>query len=175
MKRDPSGHPGKRHTILGELGVHYGLSLFFYFRPCPTACRILVPWLGIEPGSLAVRAWSPNHWTAREFPTLASLFQLEKPQAGALWVRCCVSLGQVMWAECSHSSHLLTWSFPVSVVQGLLQPHPGFWDFHNGVLSMDSCLLVFLWWGLKSGTAYATVLVTSLLHMLLNLSQRGDS
>ena len=32
------------------------------------ACRILVPQLGIEPGSPAVEAWNPNHWTAREFP-----------------------------------------------------------------------------------------------------------
>ena len=32
------------------------------------ACRILVPRPGIEPGPLAVDAWSPNHWVAREFP-----------------------------------------------------------------------------------------------------------
>ena len=32
------------------------------------ACRILVPQPGIEPRPLAVKAWSPNHWTAREFP-----------------------------------------------------------------------------------------------------------
>ena len=28
---------------------------------------ILVPWPEIEPASSAVRAWSPNHWTTREF------------------------------------------------------------------------------------------------------------
>ena len=43
------------------------------------ACRILVPWPGIEPGPRAVRAWSPNHWTVREVPacclfSAASLF-----------------------------------------------------------------------------------------------------
>ena len=32
------------------------------------AYRILVPWPGIEPGPSAVKAPSPNHWTAREFP-----------------------------------------------------------------------------------------------------------
>ena len=32
------------------------------------AFGILVPWLGIEPGSLAVKVASPNHWTTREFP-----------------------------------------------------------------------------------------------------------
>ena len=31
------------------------------------ACGILVPQPGFEPRPLAVKAWSPNHWTAREF------------------------------------------------------------------------------------------------------------
>ena len=30
--------------------------------------EILVPWPGIEPGPLALKAWSPNQWTTREFP-----------------------------------------------------------------------------------------------------------
>ena len=30
------------------------------------AYRILVPQAGMEPRSLAVEAWSPNHWAARE-------------------------------------------------------------------------------------------------------------
>jgi len=30
----------------------------------------LIPQAGIEPpGPLAMRAWSPNHWAVREFPT----------------------------------------------------------------------------------------------------------
>jgi len=28
-------------------------------------CGILVPWPGIEPVPILVKAWSPNHWTAR--------------------------------------------------------------------------------------------------------------
>ena len=32
------------------------------------ACRIFVLCPGIQPGLSAVKAWSPNHWTAREFP-----------------------------------------------------------------------------------------------------------
>ena len=32
------------------------------------ACGILVPRLGIKPASLAMKARSPTHWTAREFP-----------------------------------------------------------------------------------------------------------
>ena len=31
-----------------------------------SACGILVPRPGIEP--TAMKVWSPNHWTAREFP-----------------------------------------------------------------------------------------------------------
>ena len=34
---------------------------------CHVACRILVTQPGIEPASLAVEAWGPNHWIAKEF------------------------------------------------------------------------------------------------------------
>ena len=41
--------------------------LFFWLRH--VAFRILVsPLLGIKPTLLAVEAWNPNHWTAREVP-----------------------------------------------------------------------------------------------------------
>ena len=43
------------------------LFLLFFCLHC-MACGILVPWPGIEPGPSAVRLWSPNPWTAREFP-----------------------------------------------------------------------------------------------------------
>ena len=43
------------------------LELFFFFLAL-LSCGILVPWPGIKPEPLAVEAWSPNHWTAREFP-----------------------------------------------------------------------------------------------------------
>ena len=32
------------------------------------ACGILLPRPGIEPVPSAMKAWSPNHWMAREFP-----------------------------------------------------------------------------------------------------------
>ena len=41
---------------------------FFFFWPRCAACGILVPPPEIKPGSPALEAWSPNHWTAREFP-----------------------------------------------------------------------------------------------------------
>ena len=43
-------------------------SLGYFFWMILAACGILVPQLGIEAGPLAVKAWNPNHWTAREFP-----------------------------------------------------------------------------------------------------------
>ena len=42
----------------------------FFFWPSRMACGILIHQPGIEPGPLAVRARSPNHGTAREFPIL---------------------------------------------------------------------------------------------------------
>ena len=42
--------------------------LFIYFFLLHIACGILVPQLDIEPVPSAVKVWSPNHWTAREFP-----------------------------------------------------------------------------------------------------------
>ena len=38
------------------------------------ACGILVPQPGIEPGPPAMKAQSPNHWIAREFPTYCCYF-----------------------------------------------------------------------------------------------------
>ena len=46
---------------------------FFFFRPYPVACRILVPWPGIEPRSSTVKVWSSNHWSTREFPNHFSM------------------------------------------------------------------------------------------------------
>ena len=43
-------------------------GFIYLFRPCHVACGILVPQPGIEPVSPAMEAWSPNHWTAGEFP-----------------------------------------------------------------------------------------------------------
>ena len=40
----------------------------FVFLPRTEAYRNLVPPPGIEPGPLAVKAQSPNHWTVRKFP-----------------------------------------------------------------------------------------------------------
>ena len=53
--------------------VAYFVFCLFHFGLYPVACWILVAQPGIEPwtpssGLPAVEAWSPNHWTDREFP-----------------------------------------------------------------------------------------------------------
>ena len=40
---------------------------FFFFLPHYMTCGILVPRLGTESKPSAVKAWSPNQWTTREF------------------------------------------------------------------------------------------------------------
>ena len=58
----------------------YMIYLLFIFWLCCRACRILVPQPGIEPGPSAMKAWSPNHWTSREFP-----LWLSKHKMGYSW------------------------------------------------------------------------------------------
>ena len=43
-----------------------------------TACRILVPQPGIKSRPLAVKMWSPIHWTTMEFPIWGILFSSSK-------------------------------------------------------------------------------------------------
>lgn len=50
--------------------------LFVYFWPHPLVCRILIPWPGVEPWPVAVKAWSPDPQTAREFPS--SVFKIHR-------------------------------------------------------------------------------------------------
>ena len=52
-------------------------SLFFFFQLCHLACRILVPWSGIESVPPEVEAWSLNHWTTKEVPSSPFLMFME--------------------------------------------------------------------------------------------------
>ena len=60
------------HTLFffffGKARKIYFFIFIFIFWPCRVAYGTLTPQWGIELGPSAVRAWSPNHWTAREFP-----------------------------------------------------------------------------------------------------------
>ena len=50
-------------SIYNTKGVIF--TIFFFLAD---ACRIWVPWPGIEPAPPAWRAWGLNHWTTREVP-----------------------------------------------------------------------------------------------------------
>ena len=49
----------------------------FSFWPRLAACGILAPQPGIQPQALAVKALSPNHWTARKFPDIFLIWFLD--------------------------------------------------------------------------------------------------
>ena len=48
--------------------LSHTVFFFFFSWPCHVAFRTLVLQPGIKPRPLAVRLWSPNHWTTRKFP-----------------------------------------------------------------------------------------------------------
>ena len=64
-------------------GVRVDQSNTYFFWLHYQACGIFVPPPGIEPGPLAVKTPSPNHWTAREFQHLFKYLKsvLAKQQA----------------------------------------------------------------------------------------------
>ena len=57
---------------------HQGSPFFFFSQPCCMVCGILVPQPRSEPRPLAVRMWSPNHWTTRESPLRMFLNRLNE-------------------------------------------------------------------------------------------------
>ena len=66
------------------------LLFFPSFWLCHVICTILVPWPGIEPTALAVKAWIPNHWTARVFPCLqfrSEIRQIDKQHSRQTIIR----------------------------------------------------------------------------------------
>jgi len=65
-------HWGKGNTQhFVEYWAHILVWFWFglgFIWPCCMAYGILVPWSMFEPSPLAVKVWSPNYWTIREFP-----------------------------------------------------------------------------------------------------------
>ena len=62
----------EKENLCSSIPIIYILSfyLFINFWPYHIAYAILVPQSETEPRHIAVKAWSPNHWTIREFPHL---------------------------------------------------------------------------------------------------------
>ena len=92
MLQDPSKHKVETAQA-GSCAVLQDRMCFFFFFSffflvCCMACRIFVPQPGIKPWSLAVKAPSPNHWTARKFPECA-FYLFVCLFLAALGLRCC--------------------------------------------------------------------------------------
>ena len=109
----------KRNSIMVSL-----LLFFFLTATCGMACRILVPWLGVEPTSLALEAQSLNHWTTQGVLT-AFILQMRKlrpreEQKLALSVLWC--LYKVPCLEFLFG-HILHQCVIRSVVSNSLRPH----------------------------------------------------
>ena len=65
----PGESQGREACWAAVYGVAQSRTRLKRLSSSSMACRILVPWLGIEPRPMAVKALSPNHWTVREFPS----------------------------------------------------------------------------------------------------------
>ena len=94
------------------------LLLLFLSLATLTAYEILIPWPGFEPGSPAVKAWTSNHWTAREFSRviLSSIRQILSCLLQAL--QCIYCLTQSCVQYCVPSESL----FPTLPSPAALQP-----------------------------------------------------
>ena len=77
FKKDDSFQSLRVSHGLGEevLFIYIYIYFFFFFLATLVACGILLPQPGIESGPSAVKAWSPNHWTTREFPKGRSFYR----------------------------------------------------------------------------------------------------
>ena len=90
-------------TILRKIG----------FWPYHVACRILVPWPGLEPASPALEAWSLNHWAAKKVKALVA--------------QLCPTLCNPM--DCSPPGSSFHGILQARIWSGLPFPSPG--DLHN--------------------------------------------
>lgn len=59
--------PNVSAVIIFLINLFKTFFLSLFIRPSHMNCRISVAWPGIEPGPLAMEAWSPNPWTTKEF------------------------------------------------------------------------------------------------------------
>ena len=69
----------------GIVGIQWSENSFLQGAVHHLACRILVPWPGIEPSPPVVEAQSLKHWTIREVPT-GSCFRQDGQRSSRLYV-----------------------------------------------------------------------------------------
>ena len=111
-------------NFIKEIVLWFHFCFFFLTATCGMACGILVPWLGVEPTSLALEAQSLNHWTTQGV-LIASILQMRKlrpreEQKLALSVLWC--LYKVPCLEFLFG-HILHQCVIRSVVSNSLRPH----------------------------------------------------
>ena len=111
-------------NFIKEIVLWFHFCFFFLTATCGMACRILVPWLGVEPTSLALEAQSLNHWTTQGV-LIAFILQMRKlrpreEQKLALSVLWC--LYKVPCLEFLFG-HILHQCVIRSVVSNSLRPH----------------------------------------------------
>ena len=136
---------------VGRVGILYlySVNIYTYFL---AAFGILVSWPGMELGSSAMKAWSPTHWSNREFPINPSILgegRLCRRSRGGFHFLQCKTVSQPLsgpLASCaarsclSFPSRLLPDSSPILIV------HPAWGALlaWNGTLLLFGILLSFL-------------------------------
>ena len=63
----PLGSIQMRHNY-SPLGIFFFFFFFYFLTTWCSACKTLVPWLGIKPVPSGMEALCLNHWNAREVP-----------------------------------------------------------------------------------------------------------
>ena len=97
---------------LGRFSQFIVTSILFIYWLCHAACGNLVTWPTIEPRLWAVRAGSPNHWTAREFSTYFSMLLMSVTECGLAFYILRTSLCEWELAQClAHNRHEREWFF----------------------------------------------------------------
>ena len=108
------------------------LKFFYLFKSLwlhQVAYRSLVSWPEMEPTSLALEAWSLNHWTTREVPIWKILKAVQ-----FLFLLCCQSIRKSHWLSLQNTSRkvlllslssiTMFGSAPYHLSFGLLPPPP---------------------------------------------------
>ena len=99
-------------------------NYYYLFSLYQVAYRILVLWPGIERRSLAVNAYSPNHWTTREFRNFFILVSQWKQHLFRRWKEImCIFFIQVWspWLRCILG--MVTRIFPDKMLAMTLYPY----------------------------------------------------
>ena len=73
VKEVLTGHGRERATTQKPCTFRFKFILFFFFLAAPHGLRGLSSPTRGQTRPSAVKAWGPNHWTAREFPQIHAI------------------------------------------------------------------------------------------------------